>query len=404
MKVVIAPMPVRGYLSAPAAASGIAKGVLAACPEATVDLCPMGDGCEGSAEAAVSATGGATMTADVFGPLGAPHRVRFGMLGRKLGGHLPGEVGLAGAGAVSDGDEANAELAGGMAVLDAAAAAGMSLVPVDKRDPLRATSYGVGELILAALDAGAAEVIVCIGDLAGVDGGCGCIQALGASFFDADGEALVGGLGGGGLESISRIDVSGLDGRLSDAHVRLACAENFVLTGPNGAAAGLGPRLGATAETIRTLQAGLASLAEVFRRDLGVDVDCPSCGAGGGLAAGLVAVAGASLEDGFELLAETIALRPRLREADLCITAEATLGAGGRNISARVARLAGDLGVPTICIPGRSEVSEAGETFQEFAAVAPLVAGAVSPQQAVREGAELISLRAEQAMEGFLRR
>jgi len=398
MKVVIAPMPLRGYLSAPAAAERIAEGVLAACGEATVDLCPMGDGGEGSAEAAVSATGGAMRTADVFGPLGAPLRARIGRLGRNLGSRLPGEVGLAGAAALSEADEADAAWT---AVLDAAAAAGTSLIPVDKRDPLRATSYGVGELILAALDAGATEVIVCIGDLAVVDGGCGSLQALGARFLGAGEETLVRGLGGGGLGQIDRIDPAGLDKRLDDVRIRLACAEDLPLTGTAGAAVVLGPRLEATAEAIGRLQDGLGRLAQIFRRDLGADVAPRPFGAGGGLAGGLAAATGAEPADGFDLLAEKVALRQRLSGADLCITAEARLEAGGRNVTTRVGGLAGGLGVPTICIPGQSV---GGEAFEEFAAVAPLGGGEVSPQQAVRQAAELIRLRAEQVMEDFLRR
>jgi len=371
MKIVIAPDSFKESLSAAQVARALAEGARCACPAAEIDLCPMADGGEGTVDAMVAATGGTTQTVQVCGPLGEPVRARFGLLG---GGGPPA------------------------AVIEMAAASGLALVPAGRRDPLRTTTFGTGQLVLAALEAGARDVLVGVGGSATVDGGCGAAQALGVVFVARDGQPCVCGLAGGGLADVARIDLSDRDPRLADARVRVACDVTNPLTGPDGAAAVYGPQKGATGEAVAELEAALRHLAELIRRDVGLDVEAlPGAGAAGGLAAGLVAFAGAALEPGADLVAEAVGLPARLAGADLCLTGEGKLDASSRfgKTAVGAARLAAAAGVPTVCIPGQA----AGDAPREaFAAVLPLAADGVSVSDALGNPAELLARRAEEAV------
>ena len=401
MKIVIAPDTFKESLAAPQVAEAIARGVLAACGDAQVDLCPMADGGEGTVEAMVAATGGRFLSADVFDPLGRPIRARFGLLSAPAGALLPGEVGLTAAQAAAEGD---APVGGAKtAVIEMAAASGLTLVPLEKRDPLRTTSYGTGQLIVAAMDAGARQIILGIGGSATVDGGCGAAQAMGVEFLDSDGEECICGLGGGGLASIATIDCSTRDKRLDETHICVACDVNNPLTGPEGAAAVFAPQKGATDETVAQLEAGLSHLAAVIREQLGIDIETiPGAGAAGGLGAGLIAFASATLENGGKLIADAVDLPHRLRGADLCITGEGKLDAQSRfgKVPIRVANLAGQEGVSTICIAGVVTDDAPRERFREVHA---LVAGGVTPEAAMLNPAAIIQVRAEAAIRAFLK-
>jgi len=405
MKIVIAPDSFKESLSAAAAAEAIASGVLEAAPEARIDLCPMADGGEGTVEAMVAATAGEVRTADVFGPLGAPIRAKFGLLGSGGGAGLPGEVGLSASMGLSVGDGPPAGAAERpVAVIEMAAASGLALVPPEHRDPLRTTTFGTGQLILAALDAGAKEIIVGIGGSATVDGGCGCAQAMGVVFTNADGQACLCGLGGGGLGDIEGIDVSDRDPRVGDARIRVACDVTNPLTGPNGAAAVYAPQKGATAEVVEQLEANLAHLAAVIRGTMGLDVEhLPGAGAAGGLGAGLVAFGGAAIEPGLQIVAEAVRLPRRLRAADLCITGEgkfdAQSAAGKTTVGvARMARLAG---VRALCLCGQSTPDAPHELF---AGVWPLVGGPVKPADAMAQPEVFLKRCAKEAVENVLRK
>lgn len=397
MKVVIAPDSFKETLAAPEVAAAIGEGVVEAAPQASVDLCPLADGGPGTVAALVSATGGRFHSRDVFGPLGNPVRARWGMLGRPAGPALPGELGLSAASAEGAGGATT-----GTAVIEMAAASGLVLVPVDQRDPMKTTTFGTGQLIRAALDAGARELIIGIGGSATVDGGAGCAQALGVVFLDREGRPCVCGLAGGGLANIADIDVSDRDDRLAEVRVRVACDVTNPLTGPDGAARVYGPQKGATEEMLEMLEAGLANLAEVLRRQLGVDVEhVPGAGAAGGLGAALVALAGARLEPGLPLIAEAVGLRKRLQGADLCITGEGKLDRSSSfgKTAVGVAKIAAELGVPVICIPGQADPDAPRELF---AAVHPLAGGAVSVRQAMRDTAAILKARAAEAIRQFL--
>ncbi len=267
-KIVIAPDSFKECLAAEEVASAMAEGVRAAAPEAEVVCVPMADGGEGTVRALVAATGGTLHRATVTGPLGEPVEAEFGILGDAT-----------------------------TAVIEMAAASGLPLVPPDRRDPAKTTTFGTGALIRAALDLGAGRLLLGIGGSATVDGGAGMAQALGIALLDEDGQSI--GRGGGELERLARIDVSNRDPGLDDTVCEVACDVDNPLVGPHGAARVYGPQKGATPQMVKRLDANLAHLAEVVERDLGVNIrDLPGAGAAGGLGAGLVAFLGATLRPG----------------------------------------------------------------------------------------------------------
>ncbi len=402
MKVLIAPDSFKESLPAADAAAAIAEGVLAVCPSAVVDLCPMADGGEGTVAAMVAATGGQFLAADVFDPLGGPIRGRFAMLGRDSDALLPGQVGLSAAQTASAGDARQEPGIGGTAVIEMAAASGLALVRPELRDPTRTTTFGTGQLILAALDEGATEIIIGIGGSATNDGGCGCAQALGVEFIDRDGNPCVNGISGGALAEIASIDISGIDPRIANTKITVACDVKNPLTGLNGAAAIYGPQKGATEEMVQQLDANLSHLAEIIRRDLGLDVEnLAGSGAAGGLGGGLVAFAGAKLENGGQVISNALSLSRRLAGADLCITGEGKLDSqvlAGKALSA-VADLAGAAGVPVVCIPG--QVTD-DAPLKLFAQVLPLVTGEITARHAMTHTQQLLAQRAAEAVKKFL--
>ena len=401
MKVVIAPDSFKECLPAGEAAAALAAGVLDACPDAVVDLCPMADGGEGTVDAMVAAAGGKVLTADVFDPLGAPIRARFALLGASADVPLPGQLGLVAALQRAEGEEAPP--AGAVAVIEMASASGLVLVGPDRRDPLRATTYGTGQLIIAALDSGARQIIVGLGGSGTTDGGCGCAQAMGVEFTGSGGQPAICGLGGGGLIDIADFDIATRDARLAEACLHVACDVRNPLLGPSGAAAVYAPQKGATEEMVGMLEAGLSHLAALIQSKLGMDVTLlPGAGAAGGLGAGLVAFADAELCNGFDLVGETVGLKKRLHDADMCITGEGKLD--GQSLAGKVAvsvaTIAGDLGVATICIPGQAAVDAPGEVFRS---VRPLVAGSVTVNAAMTQTRGLLQQRAAEAVKDFMK-
>jgi glycerate 2-kinase len=325
MRIVIAPNAFKGSLSALEAADAIAEGVRAAAPDAELVLVPIADGGDGTVEALVAATRGARRTLRVRGPLGDPVNADYGLI---------------------DG--------GSTAVIEMAKAAGLALVPADKRDPRVTTTYGVGELLQRAYDDGARHFIVGIGGSATNDGGAGMAQALGYHLLDAQGrELLPGGLA---LKQLARIHTGGVHANWKEAEVEVACDVTNPLTGPSGASAVYGPQKGATPEMVAELDGALKHFAEIIRRDLEIDVEhLPGAGAAGGLGAGLVAFTGAALRPGAEMVMEAVHLDDRLQGAHLVITGEGRLDSQTARFGkgpAAVARHARNAGIPVIAIGG----------------------------------------------------
>ncbi|MCJ7831878.1 MAG: glycerate kinase, partial [Actinobacteria bacterium] len=210
---------------------------------------------------------------------------------------------------------------GTVAVVEMASASGLTLLPERRRDPLLTTTWGTGELVLAAMEHDPARVIVCIGGSATNDGGAGMAQALGTRMLDAKGAQI--GPGGAALLDLRRIDMTGCDPRAARVRFSVACDVNNPLTGPTGASAVYGPQKGADADAVSLLDRALGHFAAVVAHDLGVDVrDVPGAGAAGGLGAGLVAFLGAQLRPGVEVVMDAVGFEDRLRGVDLVLTGE----------------------------------------------------------------------------------
>ncbi len=324
MRIVIAPDSFKESLSALDAALNIREGFRAVYPDADYVLLPVADGGEGTVDALVAATGGRRVARRVVGPLGDEVEAFYGVTGD-----------------------------GGVAVIEMAAASGLELVPPPLRNPLVTTTFGVGELIRAALDDGARRFVIGIGGSATNDGGAGMLQALGVRLIDAGGGELPH--GGGALAGLERIDVAGLDPRLAEGSIEVACDVDNPLVGPNGASAVFGPQKGATPELVRILDASLAHYAAVVERTLGKPVaDMPGAGAAGGLGAGLYAFLGARLRPGTEIVMAAVDMDRVVRDADLVITGEGRLDSqtihGKTPIG--VASVAERHGKPVIAIAG----------------------------------------------------
>lgn len=326
LTVLIAPSGFKESLSVTEVTEAIATGVRRAMPDARILRAPMVDGGEGFAEALVDATGGRMHHVTVTGPVGDPVKSFFGF----LGGNGPRT-----------------------AVLEMAAAAGLSLVPRDRRDPTRTTSYGVGELIEAALDAGAERILIGCGDSGINDGGIGMAQALGVRFRDARGRELP--FGGGALERLHSIDMSGVDKRLAKVRIDVAVNQHNILLGERGVARVFAPQKGASPAQVEQLERGLIRYAELIRQTTGLDIGLAAgSGASGGLGAGLIAFAGATLHPRYDIVMRYLAFDDLLGQADLVFTAEGSLDGQTPfgKIPAEVGRRAKALDIPVVALAG----------------------------------------------------
>ncbi|THF65787.1 glycerate kinase [Pseudothauera nasutitermitis] len=292
MKVVIAPDSYKESLSALEVAVHIEEGFKQIFPDAQYVKIPMADGGEGTVQAMIEATQGRRVEVEVTAPLGNRIDSFYGLTGD-----------------------------GRMAVIEMAAASGLALVPPDQRNPLITTSYGTGELIRAALDVGARHFILGIGGSATNDGGAGMLQALGVRLLDARGQDLA--WGGAALAALERIDLSGLDPRLRECVIEVACDVDNPLTGEQGASAIFGPQKGATPEMVQTLDRNLRHYSALIRRDLGVEAETvPGAGAAGGMGAAMLAFLKGRLRPGSEIITDAVHLEDALRDADWVITGE----------------------------------------------------------------------------------
>ncbi|WP_434583293.1 glycerate kinase [Klebsiella sp. R390] len=324
MKIVIAPDSYKESLSALEVATAIEAGFQEIYPDAEYVKLPVADGGEGTVEAMVAATQGHLVQVTVTGPLGEPVQAFYGL----------------------SGDER-------CAFIEMAAASGLESVPVANRNPLITTTWGTGELIRHALDAGVQQIIIGIGGSATNDGGAGMVQALGGKLLTQDNQQIAA--GGGALEQLARIDLSELDGRLADCRIDVACDVTNPLTGPEGATAVFGPQKGATAEMIVRLDRALAHFAQIIQRDLAVDVlQLEGGGAAGGMGAALYAFCGARLRPGIEIVTDALHLAELVADADLVITGEGRIDSQTIHgkVPVGVAKVAQRYNVPVIAIAG----------------------------------------------------
>ena len=378
MRILVCPQEFKGSLTAAEATRAIAAGVRRAAPAAEVIERPMADGGLGIVGIVCATTGGRLVESPVTGPLGASLLARFGLVDRLDGPRL--------------------------AVIEAAAAAGLVLVATERRDPSNASSTGVGEQIRQALAAGAREIIVGVGGTATNDGGAGAAQALGYGLLDAAGEPLSP--GPRHLERLDRIDASGVELLLRGARLRVAVDVRNRLLGPEGATTVYGPQKGVTASTGPMLERALERWARVVERDLGVALaGLDGGGAGGGIAAGLVAVARAgggeaTIEGGAALVAEAVHLKAAIVATDIVVTGEGQLDAQtafGKTV-AHVAKLAAAAGRPCLVVAGSIEAAPATIADAEPAALAGM-----SAAESMRDAEVLVSAAAERLVARWLR-
>ncbi len=356
-------------------AQAIEAGFKRVFPDASYDLVPVADGGDGTLDALVSALGGREVEATVTGPSGAPVLARYGLIPER-----------------------------GLAVVEMAQASGLALMPPGTNDPMTATSRGTGELIAAALDAGAKRIIVAIGGSATNDAGTGALAALGARFLDESRRELPP--GGAALARLNRVDASALDARLHGVTIEIASDVTNPLCGPNGASAIYGPQKGASPEEVRQLDAALAQFASVTAHLTGSDIrDVPGAGAAGGFGGGFLALAGALLRPGAELVLDVLDFQRHLEDADLVVTGEGRLDK--QTLSGKapyaVAQAARARAIPVVALAGsialsEDEIESAG--IEKAFAVAP----ATMPlDEAMRRAPELIESAAFQLAEGLPR-
>ncbi|MCP2226995.1 glycerate kinase [Pseudomonas silensiensis] len=366
MKIVIAPDSFKDSLSAQGVADAIAVGLAQVWPDAQLVKCPMADGGEGTVESILAACEGELRRTQVRGPLGITVDAAWGWLSQT---HT--------------------------AIIEMAEASGLQLVPPGQRDACISSTFGTGELIRAALDAGAQRVILAIGGSATNDGGAGAMQALGVKLLDVQGQALAP--GGLALAQLACIDLSAIDPRLTDVRFDIAADVNNPLCGPHGASAIFGPQKGASPEQVLQLDAALGHFAELCAQALGKDVQHePGSGAAGGLGFAAKAFLEAQFKAGVEVVAELVGLAEAVKGADLVITGEGRFDA--QTLRGKtpfgVARIAREQGVPVIVIAGT--LGEGYQALYEHGidAAFALASGPMTLEQACAEAPRLLRERA----------
>ena len=373
MRILIAPDKFKGSLTAAQAASAIAEGALRVYPDAVATQFPVADGGEGTLEAAVAAGYEERLNA-VVGPILAPIGAAWALRKDAFGGAT--------------------------AVIETAQASGLAHVEPTPANALRAHSYGCGQLIAAALDAGATEIVLGLGGSAMTDGGSGALRALGLKPLDTAGNVVP--LGGGSLMDVATVDVSGLDPRLAGVTFRIAVDVQNPLFGPNGAAHVFGPQKGADADAVKQLDDGLRNWARALQQATGRDVNVPGAGAAGGFPASFLAFSNATLEGGFDLVAGLTGLAGQLADADLVITGEGSMDSQSLEGKAPIALAdaARERGIPVIVVAGRILVTPADLARHGVVAAAQLLDVASGPDDAVANAAKYLTWATSQVLEG----
>ena len=324
MKIVIAPDSFKESLTALEVANAIETGFKRIFPNAEYVKLPMADGGEGTVQSLVDATQGRLIEAEVTAPLGNQVKSFFGLSGD-----------------------------GKTAIIEMAAASGLHLVPMDKRNPCQTTSFGTGELIKQALDLGVQHIILGIGGSATNDGGAGMLQALGLRLLDKNGQSID--FGGAALSNLAEIQMADLAPRLQHVQMEVACDVNNPLCGERGASAIFGLQKGATPEIVKELDAALAHFAQIAERDCGKQIkEQPGAGAAGGMGGGLLLLPNVQLKAGVQIVLDNLKLAEQVKDADLVITGEGRMDAqsilGKTPIG--VARTSKQFNKPVIAIVG----------------------------------------------------
>lgn len=358
MKYVIAIDSFKGSLSSVEAGNIAAEAVKAVDSSAECSVFSLADGGEGTVDALVDGLGGEIVNLEVTGPLGDKVKSRFG--------YIP---------------------ATGMAIIEMADAAGLPMVPVDKRNPMNTTTYGLGELILAAADRGCREFIIGIGGSATNDAGLGMLTALGAKFLNAAGEPV--GVNGGDLAKVAKIDLSGLSPLLKECKLNIACDVNNPLCGDRGCSAVYGPQKGATPEIVAAMDGYIADFAKLAQEQWGVTgADMPGAGAAGGLGYAFHAFLGATLKSGVALCLDAIGIEDSLRSADVFITGEGridrqtAMGKGPAGVAQKAKELSPHVVTAAVCGCAADDAALVNE--HGIDAYFPILHNAVSTREAMK--------------------
>ena len=373
MKIVIAPNALKDCLTTSEAADAIEKGILNAFPEAETVKVPVADGGDGLLDALLTPLNGICHSVEVTGP-------RY--------------------------DKINADFAyfqqQKTAIIEMAKASGLALLPLDQRDAEQTTSLGTGELIKAALSLDVTRIFVGIGGSATCDGGIGLAAALGIQFLDKDGVSVKP--IGKNLQKITNIDTSNQHPKLTTVKIEVVCDVDNPLLGKNGAAYVYGPQKGASPEQVKELDSGLANLASVIKKDLGIDVTKVSGGgAAGGIGAGMYAYFNAPLKPGIDIVLDLVKLRGKLQNTDLVLTAEGQMDnqtAYGK-APAGVAKCAKEKNIPCIAIAGgvKEDIDELYKIG--INAVFSLCPAPITLEDAIQNGAGYLSRISEQIARAF---
>jgi glycerate kinase len=375
VKIICAPDSFKDCLPASSIASAMQAGIRRALPDAVIDLCPVADGGEGTADIVAAAIAATPHSLRVRGPLGDPVDAVY---------YLAHDQRLA--------------------ILDMASAAGLMLIPRERRDVMRSSTFGVGQLLLAACTSGAQRVIVGVGGSASNDGGCGMAQALGIRFLDNSGRTINAAIGGADLPAIASIDLSQVQSSIEEIDIVVACDVDNVLTGDNGAAKVYAAQKGASEDQIAELERGLVHLAATVSRDTGTDLaDISRAGAAGGLAGGLLVFAGATLASGIDIVLRAVGFDQRVGDCDLCLTGEGRLDrqslAGKACLG--VARRAAGAGVACVALVG-SVGAGAEETLRCGLSSYELIGPGLTAAESMRQAEGLIADAAERVVAQYL--
>jgi glycerate kinase len=343
MHILIAPNAFKNSLDAASAAKAIERGLLAGFPSCTTTCLPVGDGGDGTGRLLTEAGNGIFITHTVQDPLGRTIQAFYGLVENKT------------------------------AVIEMAAASGIRLLKEEERDPLRATSYGTGELIAHALNGGADKILLCVGGSATVDGGCGVLQALGVRFTDAQQNGIKS--IPADLDTLAAIDVSGLHPGLKQCELVILCDVTNPLLGERGAAKVFGPQKGASPEQVIQLEHRLHQLQQIISKTSGTDISgLQHGGAAGGVAAGLCALAGARTVNGTDYFLDSISFDQALEHADLVITGEGSLdlqtleGKAPHGVAVRAKKK----NIPVIALTGKMPVTGREALSAYFQQIIPI--------------------------------
>lgn len=360
MKLVFASDSFKGSLSSSRTADLLEAAAREVFGEVETVTIPLADGGEGTVDAVLASSDAKKVMADVTGPLADSVEAAYALF-----------------------DD-------GRAVIEMASASGLTLVPEDRKDPLEATSFGTGELLLDALENGAKDITIAIGGSATNDGGMGFMRALGAAFYDAEDEELPG--RGRDLARVARIDLSGLDERLAEAKLTVMCDVDNPLTGPSGATCTYGPQKGADEAALEELESGMQNYRDAIKDLTGIDCDeVPGAGAAGGIGAALYALLGAELKPGIEAMLDLTGFDKAVEGADMVMTGEGRADWQSLHGKAMqgVGRRAKEHGVPVTAIVGCLGEGWEGLFKCGIERMIPLAHGRISSEEAIERAEEL---------------